>query len=146
VNGDPVPQCRVGSYELVDVDGPEHRVTREPADLFVERAGEFSYLTAYARTQPDEEQGPWRVGRDSVFVMGDNRDNSHDSRFWGPVPLSFIKGRALFVWWSNGGPNGIRWDRLGRWIIGEPVSPDGLATPVRGCMQRLGGARHPRVR
>ena len=42
------------------------------------------------------------VPPDSVFVMGDNRDNSNDSRVWGFVPQELIKGRALIVWWSRG--------------------------------------------
>jgi len=48
-----------------------------------------------------------------VYVLGDNRDNSHDSRYWGPLPLENVKGKVLFVWWSSGGPDGIRWGRLG---------------------------------
>jgi signal peptidase I len=50
-----------------------------------------------------------------TFVMGDNRDNSHDSRFWGFVPPDHVKGTAYKVWWSSG-PNGIRWDRHGKRI------------------------------
>ena len=35
-----------------------------------------------------------------IFVMGDNRDDSHDSRFWGTVPIGYVKGRALLIYWS----------------------------------------------
>lgn len=44
--------------------------------------------------------GPRRVPDDSLFVLGDNRDNSRDSRFWGFLPLHQVKGRALVVYWS----------------------------------------------
>ena len=44
--------------------------------------------------------GPFVVPDDHYFAMGDNRDNSHDSRFWGAVPRSMIKGRAFMVYWS----------------------------------------------
>ncbi len=47
--------------------------------------------------------------------MGDNRDNSNDSRFGGPVPLENFKGRALFIWHSYG-PHGMRWDRIGKTV------------------------------
>jgi len=43
---------------------------------------------------------PTRVPGESYFAMGDNRDSSYDSRFWGPVPQENLKGRALFVYWS----------------------------------------------
>jgi signal peptidase I len=47
--------------------------------------------------------GPVVVPRGSYFCMGDNRDHSYDSRFWGTVPSAFIKGRAVMVYWSFGG-------------------------------------------
>jgi len=44
--------------------------------------------------------GPYQVPPGYVFCMGDNRDNSYDSRFWGPVPRSYFKGRAVVIYWS----------------------------------------------
>lgn len=44
--------------------------------------------------------GPVTIPEDLVFCLGDNRDNSHDSRFWGAVPRSYFKGRALIIYWS----------------------------------------------
>lgn len=48
--------------------------------------------------------GPYQVPEDKYFFLGDNRDKSWDSRFWGAVPRHYIKGRALMIYWSNGGP------------------------------------------
>jgi signal peptidase I len=47
-----------------------------------------------------ERYGPVTVPADSYFVMGDNRDNSQDSRYWGFLPRQFVKGQALMVYWS----------------------------------------------
>lgn len=44
--------------------------------------------------------GPYRVPDEHYFCLGDNRDNSHDSRFWGPVPAAYVKGRAFLIYWS----------------------------------------------
>ena len=54
--------------------------------------------------------GPVKVPEGAVFCMGDNRDNSLDSRFWGPVPRSYFKGRALLIYWSyEAEPNSHVW-------------------------------------
>ena len=47
-----------------------------------------------------DNYGPVTVPHEHYFMMGDNRDNSEDSRFWGPLPLSHIKGKAMIVYWS----------------------------------------------
>jgi signal peptidase I len=47
-----------------------------------------------------ERYGPVKVPVDKYFVMGDNRDNSQDSRYWGFLPREYVKGRALMIYWS----------------------------------------------
>jgi signal peptidase I len=47
-----------------------------------------------------ERYGPVQVPAGQYFVMGDNRDNSQDSRYWGFLPRGYIKGRALMIYWS----------------------------------------------
>jgi signal peptidase I len=47
-----------------------------------------------------EEYGPVTVPEHQYFMMGDNRDNSQDSRYWGFLPESYVKGRALFIYFS----------------------------------------------
>ncbi len=57
---------------------------------------------------------PVTVPEGRLFVLGDNRDRSSDSRYWGFVPLDHVRGRAVVVWWSSGSPDGIRWGRFGQ--------------------------------
>lgn len=54
----------------------------------------------FGRRRLRQDFGPRTVPAGSYFCMGDNRDNSNDSRFWGTVPSAYVKGRALLVYWS----------------------------------------------
>jgi signal peptidase I len=73
---------------------------------------------------PESACGPrlhYVVPKGHVFMMGDNRSNSNDSREWGPVPLANIKGKAMFIWLSTGepprkGPFGMRFERIGNFV------------------------------
>jgi len=67
--------------------------------------------------QPRDNFGPLVVPENSLFVMGDNRDHSYDSRFWGFVDLKSVKGKAFMVYWSWDKTNfGVRWGRIGQML------------------------------
>jgi signal peptidase I len=69
----------------------------EPYVHFLEPASEAQEITSF---DVRENFRPVRVPEGYYFVMGDNRDNSQDSRYWGFLPRPYIKGRALMIYWS----------------------------------------------
>ena len=116
VNGRPVPRkplrgaesCR---YEDI-LDETSGVYVERRCEAFEENLDGHVFTTYYdpAASTP-RSWPPRRIPPHHVFAMGDNRDNSHDSRYWGPVPYELIKGRAMFIWWSRG-RDGVRWPRM----------------------------------
>ena len=87
----------------------------EPYVHFLQPASNGQEITSF---DVRERYGPVRVPEGQYFVMGDNRDNSQDSRYWGFLPRNYIKGRALMIYWSYDAG-------------GEVYAGDGLGAGIR---------------
>jgi signal peptidase I len=104
-------------FFIEDLDGVEHAVLRLKTDEFVERS----------------VSGPYQVPERAIFMIGDNRDNSSDSRVWGALPMDNVLGRASLIWLSCDetlgassesadlqglrslcNPQKLRWPRIGK--------------------------------
>jgi len=142
INGWSVPNCLVGPWSYSELEGG---AALHEGDLYVEYLDDQTFLTFYDRTTASnipEYQGPFRAKAGEVWVMGDNRNNSHDSRMWyfgqgGGVPFENIRGRALFVWLSVSDA-GIDLSREGVPVMGPPKLPPSagkLAPALAACVK-----------
>lgn len=102
------------------LDDPKYTSTN--LDIFTEHLNQVDHAIMIDKTNlMSENYGPTLIPEDSLFVMGDNRDFSNDSRFWGFVPMKNVKGKAIVVWlslWINLTDNQFifRPDRIGTLI------------------------------
>jgi signal peptidase I len=101
--------------ELVEIRNKRVFVTGEPRDT------EYAYFAEGRDGTPEnglrDNYGPVTVPSGHLFVLGDNRDRSYDSRFWGFLPLDAVEGKASVVYWSwDQQDRWVRWERLGGWI------------------------------
>ena len=83
--------------------------------LYVDGVLQDEEFTKYVfGSRPDRRFGPFKVPEGHIFMMGDNRDNSADSRAWGPVDKKLVSGKAMFIYFSwNPNAHSVRFSRIG---------------------------------
>jgi signal peptidase I len=138
INGWRVPSCLVGQHERRDGNEAPRK-----GSVFVEFLGDHSFLTWFDDGSDTGKQGPYVVQPGEIWVLGDNRNNSSDSRYWNQglgagVPIRLVKGKALFVWLGFDSNGAVSWDHIGRDVDDLPVPPKGdrdpLAAGIRNCL------------
>jgi signal peptidase I len=129
VNGEPVPHEPLGDQSTVEAQAPFYPVTEDDLsasfsqlDFFRDQINDRKFRSLLSKDAYRWRLPPLKVGEGKLFMMGDNRDNSKDSRSWGELPQENVLGKAMFVWLSCGqtvpvvtflcNPLTVRWHRF----------------------------------
>ncbi|MBN2573942.1 MAG: signal peptidase I [Deltaproteobacteria bacterium] len=123
IDGRPMAREFTATPCMTDDESPlEGEVIRRPCEAWLEHLDDKTHMTYQDPRFGPSDYGPVEVPEGQYFAMGDNRDNSKDSRVWGFVPYELIKGRALVVWWSRDPARGglspagvVDWFKSIRW-------------------------------
>lgn len=116
INGRELPEQRVmvqSNSELAEALRPVH----------TEGSGPYRVYYSEREGGPPEKadgifatDGPFAIPANEYYVMGDNRDNAEDSRYWGTLPRALVFGKPTMIYWSasveDGGVENVRWDRV----------------------------------
>jgi signal peptidase I len=129
INGQPAPQQPDGTYSYLE--GTLAFVTTQRiGESFGDKSHTIATLpdappvsVGRVRSFPGRENCVYnesgftcRVPSGQYFMMGDNRDNSEDSRYWGFVPDDHIRGKAFFIWWNWDDVSSLAFKRIGRGV------------------------------
>jgi signal peptidase I len=136
INGWRVPSCEVGHYFFTEGPGTSPR----GGQLFIEYLEGTTYFALFEDDHLSEKEGPYLVKPGELWVMGDNRHNSMDSRKWlggrgAGVPFANIKGRAMFIWFPT--------ERLFTNVMGTPELPKGAPPEILAGIERCLAMRPP---